>query len=387
MSSEYFVEFSDLKSATTEIRDELNAAISSVLDHSKYSSGPDITKFENEFANWIGTKYCVGAASGTAAIEMALFACGIGKDDIVVTQSNTFAATAMAIHNVNADTVFVDCDIRGQMNVLEACEMCITSGAKAIVVVHMYGSCTNMDILCSFAKEHGIVLIEDCAQAHGTTWKGQKVGTFGHAGCFSFYPGKNLGACGDAGAVVTNYGSIAKAAKMYGNVGMETKYVHRAVGINSRLDTMQAAILSVKLRHLYRWNDKRRIVAELYTQKLRKYCPLLKIMHPFVSMYDTDTDIFSDDDSMHVLHTYHLFVVVFENKTQRDVAKKMLLDNKVECFIQYPTPCHKMEAFPRHNKEYHPISEQLSETMISLPMHPYVTESHVDYIVQILSTL
>lgn len=387
MSFEQHVMFADLKSATDEIRDDLDAAISSVLDHSKYSSGQNITTFEYEFAEWIGTRHCVGAASGTAAIEMALFACGVGKGDIVVTQANTFAATAMAIHNVGAEPVFVDCDEKGQLNICEACEMCITSSAKAIIVVHMYGSCANMDTLCSFVKEHDIVLIEDCAQAHGTAWKGRKVGTFGHAGCFSFYPGKNLGACGDAGAIVTNDSCIAKAAKMYGNVGMEQKYVHRVIGINSRLDTIQAAVLSVKLSRLDAWNEKRRIVADMYTQKLELHCPLLKIMHPFTDISDTDTDIFIDDDSLHIIHTYHLFVVVFESSTKRDVAKIKLEENGVECFIQYPTPCHKMEAFSKHNMEYHPVSERLSKTMLSLPMHPYIKKSQVDYIVHILSKL
>lgn len=356
--------FLNLQETTKEQRTELDVAISKVLDHSHYLFGPEVTAFENDFAAWVGTKACVGAANGTAAIEMALFGAGVKPGDKVVTQANTFAATGLSILHVGATPVFVDCDDHGYMNMDEAAKACADPAVKALIVVHLYGACPDMDRVVALAEETGTLLIEDCAQAHGTAWKGQKVGTFGVAGCFSFYPGKNMGAMGDAGAVVTNDLALADAARTYGTLGAPTKYNHTCPGINSRMDTLQAAILSVKLKNLDGWNAKRRQVAGWYEKHFEGCKELTMLQAP--SLGDP-----------HMTHTYHLGVFRLTDPSKREALMAHLRSKEIGCLIHYPYPCHTMGAFVAHNDESHPTSEALSISIISLPMHPYVSEDQV----------
>ena len=356
--------FLNLQETTREQRTELDEAISRVLDHSNYLFGPEVTRFEEDFAVWVGAKACVGAANGTAAIEMALFGAGVKPGDKVVTQTNTFAATGLAILHVGATPVFVDCDEWGYMNLEEAAKACGDPTVKALIVVHLYGACPDMDRVVALAKDTDTLLIEDCAQAHGTAWRGQKVGTFGVAGCFSFYPGKNMGAMGDAGAVVTDDLALAAAARTYGTLGAPTKYNHTCPGINSRMDTLQAAVLLVKLKNLDGWNAARRQVAAWYEKHFEGLSHLF-MLHPPSLTHPSMT------------HTYHLAVFRLVDPSKREALMDHLQSKSVGCLIHYPYPCHTMEAFLAHNGESHPVSEALSGSIFSLPIHPYVTEKQV----------
>lgn len=368
--------FIDLKSTTQHQRKELNETICNVLDDAHYLFGTQVAEFEQKFAEWVGTKYCVGAANGTSALEMALVAAGVQKGDKVVTQTNTFAASVFSIIHAGAVPILVDCDARGYINMKEVEEVCKCNDVKALMIVHMYGGCTDMDTVSEFIDKNNMLLIEDCAQAHGTEWKGRKVGTFGHAGCFSFYPGKNLGACGDAGAIVTNDLGLAERARTYGNIGARKKYYHEMVGINSRMDTIQAAILCVKLPMLDSWNKSRRTVAEWYEEMLSDV-PTVSLLQP-------------PSENTDKTHTYHLMVVVLDDSVCRDDVLEQLSSSGIGCLIHYPVPCHRMDAMKHeYMDEYaktHPNSEYLSGHMLSLPIHPYITREEVFDICAVLSS-
>jgi len=356
--------FLDMKAVTASQREELDGAVQKIFDSSMFLFGEDVSQFEENFAKWVGTSHCVGAANGTSALEMALRGAKIGKGDKVVVQTNTFAASVMAIVHCGAEPVFVDCDARGRMDLDQAFSKCLATGAKAIMVVHLYGECVDMARVSAFTKDHGVILIEDCAQAHGTAWEGRKVGSFGLAGCFSFYPGKNLGACGDAGAVVTNDAALADDARTVGTIGAKTKYLHTMLGINSRMDTIQAAVLNVKLPALDGWNEKRRQVAGWYEEDLASVTGLHLLQPP-------------SGAEPQMTHTYHLLIVVIEDQTLRDGLLRALKEAGVGALIHYPYPCHTMDAFHEFKGESHPVAEKLAKSMISLPMHPFLKREDV----------
>ncbi|MCS7062378.1 MAG: DegT/DnrJ/EryC1/StrS family aminotransferase, partial [Anaerolineae bacterium] len=265
----------DLKAQYAAIKSEIDAAIQRVIDTTAFINGPDVAAFEQEFARFCGATHAVGVASGTAALQLALQACGIGEGDEVITVAHTFCATAEAIVHVGARPVFVDIDPHSYTIDPDAVAQAITSRTKAILPVHLYGMPADMDAINAIAQRHGLFVIEDAAQAHGALYKGRPVGALGHAACFSFYPGKNLGAYGDAGAVTTNDPVIAQRVlalrdhgRAIGPDGKRSKYEHDQVGYGERLDTLQAAILRAKLRHLPAWTARRQGIAEQYMELL-----------------------------------------------------------------------------------------------------------------------
>src|SRR5688572_13655014 len=262
------VPFVDLKAQYLSLKDEFDAAISQVVSQTAFVGGRYAAAFESEFAEYLGVGHCVAVANGTDAIEIALKAVGIEPGDEVLVPANTFFATAEAVGNIGAIPVFVDCDAATYNIDAAKIEERITSNTKAIIPVHLYGLPADMDAIMPIASKHGFKVIEDCAQAHGATYKGRKVGSFGDAATFSFYPSKNLGAFGDAGAIVTNSAEVADSARLIANHGQPAKNRHTIVGRNSRIDGIQAAVLSVKLKHLDKWLDARRENAAIYNDLL-----------------------------------------------------------------------------------------------------------------------
>lgn len=357
------VPFVDLKRQYKVLKHEINPVIKRVLENTQYILGNEITQFEKEFADFCEVKYCVGVDSGTSALELSLKALGIGKGDEVITTSNTFIATAFAISLTGAKPVFVEVDPQTYNIDPEKIPEKITSRTKAIIPVHLYGQPAEMDEVVRIAKENDLHIVEDACQAHGAEYKGQKAGSFGDAGCFSFYPSKNLGAFGDGGAVVTNNKELADQIKMLRNYGQREKYHHQMLGYNKRLDTLQAAILRVKLKHLEVWNQKRRENAALYTKLLSD----TKLVTPYVPD--------------HVKPVYHLYVI---RSAQRNKLQNHLKNNNVSTGIHYPVPIHLQEAYSSLGIEQgsFPITEQYANEVLSLPMYPELTEEQINFVVR-----
>ena len=296
--------FNDLKAVNASIADELNEATRRVLQSGWFILGKEVEAFEQEFASFCGTGHCVGIASGTEAIQLALLACGIGPGDEVITVSFTAVQTALAVAATGATPVFVDIDPQTYTLQPDQLGRALSSKTRAILPVHLYGHCADMDAILQFAAQHNLYVIEDAAQAHGSTYKGSMAGSIGNLGCFSFYPTKNLGACGDAGAVVTSDAELAAKLRQLRNYGESRKYRNEVMGYNSRLDEMQAAVLRVKLPYLERWNERRRNLAALYLSHLReRFCP------PSVKAG--------------CVHNYHLFVIQAEGR--REIARALAL--------------------------------------------------------------
>lgn len=352
------IPFLDLQSQYQSIKPEIDAAIKEVLDTSQYVTGPITQRFEDAFATYCGTTECVGVSTGTAALELLLRAYGIGAGDEVITVANSFFATAEAIALVNATPVLVDCNETDALIDVTKIEAAITPNTRAIIPVHLYGQCANMDAIMAIAKQHDLIVIEDACQAHGAMYKGKRAGSIGHAAAFSFYPGKNLGAYGEAGAVTTNDAQVAARVRMLRDHGMPRKYHHDVIGRNDRPDAIQTAVLSAKLPHLDGWNAKRRAHAKLYRQ-------LLATMQT-VRLFETH-----DDQA----HNYHLFVIRIPN---RDSVQKKLADKGIASGIHYPIPIHRQKAFvDQWGERSFPVSEQLSSDILSLPMHAEMTEAQV----------
>jgi dTDP-4-amino-4,6-dideoxygalactose transaminase len=358
------VPFVDLKAQYHSIKEEIDAAIQEVIEHTAFIGGAFVKKFEQEFAEYIGAKYCIPCGNGTDALMLTLIGMGIGKGDEVIVPANSFIATSEAVTAAGARVVF--CDVDAQTNNIDPKLLAekITPQTKAIIAVHLYGRPADLDPIIKIAKAHNLRVIEDAAQAHGALYKGKKVGTFGDAACFSFYPGKNLGAYGDGGAVVTNDEELAKKVRMLANHGRIEKYNHEFEGFNSRLDGMQAAILSVKLKHLDKWAEARRHVAGRYINGLNGIGDIRLPMN--------------DDESYAV---YHLFVI----KTgQRDNLKKFLEGKGIHCGIHYPIglPFLKAYAYLNHRPEDFPVTAKNQNEVLSLPMFPELTDSQIDYVIQ-----
>ncbi len=352
----------DLSIQHQELRAEISQALNNILDRCDFILGQDVTRFEEEFAAYCGTRYAVGVDSGLSALELSLRALGVGPGDEVIVPAHTFTATAAAVTFAGATPVFVDADPVTWNIDVEKIEEAITPRTKAILPVHLYGLPADMNVILGLAEKHGLVVVEDACQAHGAVYKGQKIGSLGNAAGFSFYPTKNLGACGDAGIVTTNSTSVAEAVRAMRNCGQRVKNVHELPPFNHRLDTFQAAILRVKLNHLDEWVDSRRRLAHHYNRLLENSELTLPVEPP----------------GYH--HVYHLYVVRVKN---RDALQTFLKERGIGSAIHYPQPVHLQPFYVQkgHYKGQFPVAEALCDEIISLPMYPELTEEQVEVVV------
>lgn len=341
---------------------EMKRAFERVYKRSWYISGEEDRNFENDFAEYIGTRFCVGTGNGLDALMLALKSAGIKEGDEVIVPANTFIATALAVTYCGASPVFAEAELQNFHIDAGKMEHLITENTKAVIPVHLYGQTCDMDAIMKIAAKHHIYVIEDCAQAHGASYKGKKAGSFGDAAAFSFYPGKNLGALGDAGAVVTNDKRLAERIRAMGNYGSDYKYHHIYKGNNSRLDEMQAAFLNVKLPHLERMNDERRKIAEMY---------LKGIVHP---------DIILPAVRKHAEAVWHIFAV---RSSRRDELEEFLKRKGIMTGRHYPIPLHLQECYRDlgMKKGDLPIAELISKTELSLPMFYGMTKEQVQYVI------
>ena len=356
------VKFLDLKAQYSSIKKEIDNAIQSVIEKSAFSAGPFVESFETNFAGVHKAKFCLGVNSGTSALHLAMWALGINADDEVIVPTNTFFATPEAVSLCSAQPVFVDCE-PDYFNINPArIENVITKKTKAIIAVHLYGQPAQLEEIKRVADQHNLLLIEDCAQAHLAQYKGVPVGTAGICGCFSFYPSKNLGSYGEAGAVVTGDEQLFKKMLAIRDHGSTQKYHHDYIGHNYRMEGLQGAILDVKLKYLPQWTEKRRKNADLYRRYL---ADIEKVISPN-EMPDTR-------------HVYHLFVV---RADKRDELKKYLNDHQIYTGIHYPIPCHFQKAYKSLYREAGnlPVSENLGDQILSLPMYPELEENQIEYI-------
>ena len=340
------------------LRDEILNRIDQVCKRGNFILGQEVKIFENDFAKWLGVGQTVGCASGTDALLLALMALGVGNGDEVITTPFTYYATGVAIVRAGAKPVFVDIDPQTyNINVEKIAEK-ITAKAKVILPVHLYGQPCRMDRITEIVKKHKLFLVEDCAQAHGTKYGGRKVGTFGDFGCFSFYPTKNLGAYGDGGAVATSQDHLASEVKLLRVLGAVKRYHHEKIGINSRLDELQAAILNVKMKYLDRWLEVRRKRAHRYDQ-LFKESKLSEVSIPF--------------EDPNGWHTFHLYVIRVQ---RRDGLLEHLTNNGVQSYVYYPTPLHLEKAFSFLGGKLGdcPEAEKASLETLALPLYPELTD-------------
>jgi dTDP-4-amino-4,6-dideoxygalactose transaminase len=352
------ISFVDLRAQTRALQPALMAAIEAVLSRGEFVLGEEVERFETEFASYCGVRHAVGVDSGFSALELALRAADIGPGDEVITQANTFIATVGAIMAVGARPVLTDCDEHGGMDpVLVAAR--ISAHTRAIIPVHLFGRIGEIDAIRSLAAKHGLAVIEDACQAHGAALRGRRAGSFGLAGAFSFYPAKNLGAFGDGGMLVTNSSHLAAAARVLRHYGQRVKYEHVATPLNHRLDTMQAAILRVKLPHLDGWNDRRRQLADCYRERL------------------ADLPIGLPPAVEGRCHVYHVFVI---ETNGRDALRASLASAGVETGIHYPIPLHRQPVLQPlgYREGAFPQAERLAARSLSLPMYPELPLGHLE---------
>jgi dTDP-4-amino-4,6-dideoxygalactose transaminase len=363
------IAFVDLQRQYATIAPEIDAAIAGVIGRSAFVGGPAVEQFEREFAEYCGARHCIGLANGTDALELALRALAIGPGDEVITVPNSFIATAAAIAAVGARPVFVDIDPLTQL--LDAARLpdAITPRTRAIMPVHLYGQPADLDAIQEVADAFGLRVIEDACQAHGARYKGRRVGAIGDVGCFSFYPGKNLGAYGDGGALVTNSDEIAARVRQFGDHGRIDKYRHAVLGRNSRLDGMQAAILSAKLRHLDSWNAARRRIAAELTAGLAESGVVTPTVAPDVES------------------VFHLYVI---QTTARDAVADALREAGIASGIHYPIPIHLQPAFQGRpaalgvGRDGCPIAEEQAGRLLSLPIYPELQDDEIERICRVV---
>jgi dTDP-4-amino-4,6-dideoxygalactose transaminase len=352
----------DLKAQYAGIKPEIDQAIQRVLDETDFIGGNAVKEFETAFASYCGTRTAVGLANGTDALQLSLLACGIGNGDEVITAVNTFIATSEAISAAGARPVFVDNDPDTYTIDVRKIEEKITPRTKAIIPVHLYGQPAAMDVVNEIAARHNLVVIEDAAQAHGARYKVKTVGNLGRLACFSFYPGKNLGAYGDAGAIATNDEALGNKVRMLANHGRLKKYEHQMEGYNSRLDTLQAAVLLVKLRHLKEWTEKRQRIASRYTQLL-----------------SAGKGIVTPTTNPDATHVFHLYVVRVQ---QRERVQQAMKEAGIATGIHYPIPLHQQPAYrylglPAGS---FPVAERYAAELLSLPMYPELTNDQIEHV-------
>ncbi|MBU0481706.1 MAG: DegT/DnrJ/EryC1/StrS family aminotransferase [Proteobacteria bacterium] len=352
----------DLKQQYALIQEEALAAIAKVLDSTSFAGGPFVEEFEKNFADFCQCRHAVGVGSGTDALWIALRGLGIGAGDEVITVPNSFIATAEAISQCGAVPVFVDIDEESYTMNPDLLEAALTPKTRAIIPVHLYGQMADMDPILRFAEKHGLVVIEDAAQAHGAEYKGRRAGSLGRAGCFSFYPGKNLGAYGEAGAVVTNDETLAARMRIFRDHGQQQKYHHSVIGWNSRMDGIQGAILDVKLKHLPLWNAARRKNAALYT-----------------TLLEGTKGVALPSEAKNTKHVYHIYPVRLRN---RDRVLARLAEKKIFCGIHYPVPIHLQQAYAGmgFGAGMYPVAEKYAGEQLSLPMFPELTEQQINYV-------
>jgi dTDP-4-amino-4,6-dideoxygalactose transaminase len=358
------VPFVDLKVQYQSIKDEVLPEIHKVLDNTAYVLGKPVQEFEKDFADQHNAKHCIGVSSGTDGNHMVLWALGIGPGDEVIIPADTFIATAWGATLCGATPVFVDCEEDSYNLDPVKVEMAITSKTKAIVAVHLYGQPADMDALREVADKHGVFLVEDAAQAHFAEYKGKRIGALSKASSFSFYPGKNLGAYGEGGAVMTNDEKLARKFKMIRDHGAEKKYYHEIYGHNYRMEGIQGAVLGVKLRHLDKWTEGRRSVAAKYRELLSDVEQIkLPVEMPYAK------------------HVYHLYVIQVKDG-RRDELQKFLGDNEIASGLHYPVPLHLQECFKHlgYKKGDFPVTEALADNGLSLPMFPELTDEQIGYI-------
>ncbi len=356
----------DLRAQYASIKPEIDAAIAAVVDSAAFVMGPAVCEFETAFARFLECPHAVSCANGTDAIQVVLHALGVGAGHEVITVSNTFIATAEAITNAGATPVFVEVRAEDSLLDVSTLEAAITPRTKAIIPVHLYGQAADVDAILAIARKHGLAVIEDCAQAHGARLRGRRVGGMGDAGTFSFYPGKNLGAYGDGGAMSFTDAALAKKCAMLRDHGRTDKYSHEVPGFNSRLDTLHAAVLMVKLSRLDAWNAARRRVAGWYLERLAGVSDLRL---PLVSAENEQV--------------WHLFVV---HHPRREQLRKALNDQGIGAGIHYPIPLHQQPAYRSlgYRDGQFPVTEKLATTCLSLPMYPELGEAAVDRVVAAL---
>jgi len=352
------IPFADLGALTRQVRCEVDRAWAEILDEGWFVRGPHVGQFEEQWAHFCGTDYALGVANGTDALTLTLRAMGVGRHDDVVVPANTFVATVEAVVLVGARPRFADVDPDTLLMTADTFRAAWTPRTKVVIPVHLFGQPVAMDALCDAADQRGVAVVEDAAQAHGATWRGRRVGSFGVAACFSFYPGKNLGAFGDGGAVVTSHAGIAAGIAGLRDHGRAdgSRYDHTALGTNSRLDTVQAAVLSAKLPHLDDWNAQRRDVADAY-QRLLAGTPVRWVP--------------SRPEAEHV---HHLAVV---RVPARSWVQGALAEAGVESGIHYPVPCHRMAPYAGYAGGSLPEVERAAEEILSLPMFPGMTTAQV----------
>jgi len=356
------VPFLDLNAHHAAFRGEFDRAIGEVIDSGAFAGGPFVEKFEADFAAYNHSQHAVGLGSGTEALWLALLACGVGPGDEVITVPSTFMATAEAITYCSARPVFVDVDQSTYTMDPVELEKAVTAKTKAVIPVHLFGQAADMDPILEFAREHDLFVIEDAAQAHGAEYKGRKVGALGDIGCFSFYPGKNLGAFGEAGAIVTDNVELQEKIRILRDHGQVRKYRHTMIGWNCRMDGIQAAVLSVKLQYLERGNLLRRVHALQYS---RAFQGVEEVVTPFEAAY--------------ARHVYHIYAIRVQ---ERDQVMWLLKEKGIQCGVHYPVPIHLQKAYQSlgYKNGAFPIAEQIAKEFISLPMFPELTKAQVEMV-------
>jgi dTDP-4-amino-4,6-dideoxygalactose transaminase len=370
------VPFVDLQAQYRSIKGEIDAAIARVVESSAFVLGREVEQFEAAFAEYVGARFCVGVNSGTAAIQIALQACDIGAGDEVIVPANTFFATAEAVSTAGATPRFVDSDAVSYNIDPTKLEAAITERTRAILPVHLYGQPADLDAIFRIAARHNLIVIEDAAQAHGARYKGRRVGALARAGCFSFYPGKNLGAMGEGGAVVTNDEEIARRVRLLRDHGSERKYRHEIVGYNFRMEGIQGAVLAAKLPHLEGWNDLRR-------QHAARYNELLGAL--VTDGGDGGRSLTLPRESDYARHVYHLYVV---QTTERDALQQHLAAVGVQTGIHYPVPVHLQPAYSSlgYREGDFPEAERQASRVLSLPMFAELTEEQTRRVAEAIST-
>jgi dTDP-4-amino-4,6-dideoxygalactose transaminase len=360
------INFLDLKEQYSSIRKEILQAVEEVFENTAFSAGPYVTSFEKNFSSYIGVDHVAGVNNGTSALHLCMLALGIKEGDEVIVPANTFIATAWGVCHAYAAPVFADCDPHTWNIDPASAEQKITGRTKAIIGVHLYGQPCELDALRSICDRHGLFLIEDCAQSHGAKYKGKTTGTVGDIAAFSFYPGKNLGAYGEAGAVASGKKEYIDKVRVLINQGSVTKYYHELIGYNMRMDGVQGAVLNVKLRHLPAWTKRRQEIAAAYRKGIN------------------NSKIILQQTPAHAEHVYHLFVVTADD---RQALMDHLASHNIFAGIHYPVPIHLQKAFAYkgNRKGDFPNAEYLSEHCLSLPIYPELKDEDVRFIIEKLN--
>lgn len=358
------IKFLDLKKQYLSIKDEVDIAIQGIIQDTAFVGGKKVQEFENNFATYHGAKYCIGVGNGTDALEIALWSLNLPKGSEVIVPANSFIATSEAVSRNGLKIVFADCKEDYTISV-DSIKKLIGNNTSCIIPVHLYGQPCDIDEIVSIAKEYSLKVIEDSAQAHGAIYKDKKIGTFGDLATFSFYPGKNLGAYGDGGAIITNNQDLELRCRMYANHGRSSKFAHEVEGINSRLDGIQAAVLDVKLKHLDNWIQRRNEIATYYIENIN------------------NKNIILPKIKKNITHVYHLFVIRSNN---RDLLKKHLQDNNIQSGIHYPVALPKLKAYENHTQNCDSFFACNSDSkLLSLPIGEHLSDEEIKIVVDVVN--